>query len=197
MPTFQGKRVSTYWKVVLDAAWEDGVRFQLNSGQRTMAEQRALVAEKGLWSPSNPQGAAAPSAHAPHIREGRQDHALDVDTFAQGGGESKLQRWLEKQGAMVRNTVPGEPWHMEVSAGSLARLYRKFSDPLRGYPADERRWIREYDALKRANSKRARRAVLRIVMAARRRSIYRAAQKTGWNKLRRRERYASLKARTK
>lgn len=197
MPTFQGKRVSTYWKVVLDAAWKDGVRFQLNSGQRTMAEQRALVATKGLWSPSNPQGAAAPSAHAPHIREGRQDHALDVDTFAHGGGEAKLQRWLEGHGMKVRNTVPGEPWHMEISAADLSKLYRKFKDPLWGYPADEKRWIREYDELKRTNKNRARRAVLRVVMAARRRSIYRAANKTGWNKLRRLDRWSSLKARTK
>src|SRR5687768_10865619 len=128
MPTFQGKRVSSYWKTVLDAAWTAGVRFRLNSGQRTMAEQQALVDQKGVWSPSNPTGAARPSSTAPHIRVGRQDHAIDVDTFAQGGGEAKLQEWLEDQGARVTNPVPGEPWHMEVSGPDLQKLYRKFKD---------------------------------------------------------------------
>lgn len=197
MPTFQGKRVSEYWKVVLDAAWDDGIRFQLNSGKRTMDEQRELVRSKGLWSHRNPQGAAAPSPYAPHIRVGRQDHALDVDTDAYDGGEARLQRWLENRGVTVRNTVPGEPWHMEVSAADLSKLYRKLRDPFWGYPADEKRWIREYDALKRANKNQARRSVLRFVMGRRRRSIYRAASKTGWDRARRRARWNSLKARTK
>lgn len=197
MPTFQGKRVSDYWKVVLDAAADAGVRFQLNSGQRTMAEQEALVRQKGVWSPSNRTGAARPSSTAPHIRVGLQNHALDVDTFAQGGGETKLQEWLQDQGARVTNPVPGEPWHMEVSSADLTKLYRKFKDPFVGYPADEKRWLREYDDLKRHNKNAPRRLVLRVVMAARRRSIFREANKTGWNKARRRDRWESLKARTK
>lgn len=197
MPTFQGKRVSPNWETVLQAAWDEGVRFQLNSGQRTLAEQRALVATKGLWSPSNPKGAAAPSPDAPHIRDGRQAHALDVDLFAHGGGEAKLQRWLEHHGVVVRNTVPSEPWHMEISEDALKRLADKFNDALWGYPDDEKRWIREYDRLKREGKNPARRAVLRLVMARRRRSIFRAANKTGWDKARRLDRWSSLKSRTK
>lgn len=69
-------------------------------------------------------------------------------------------------------------------------------DPLAGYPADEKRWIREYDDLKRRGANRARRAVLRTVMGARRRAIWTAASIGGWGKRKRRARWHSLKART-
>jgi hypothetical protein len=88
-----------------------------------MAEQAALVRQKGVWSPTNRTGAARPSPTAPHIRVGRIDHAIDV-RFTDGG-EARLQRWLERQGVRVRNPVPGEPWHMEVAAEDLRRLAAK------------------------------------------------------------------------
>lgn len=124
---FQTKRVSTYWDIVLTAAAKD-TRFRLNSGRRTKGEQLDLVRQKGVWSPSNPTGAAAYSPTAPHIRVGRQDHAIDVDTNY-GEGEGGLQLWLEQHGATVRNPITQEPWHMEVEEADLRRLAAQVLQP--------------------------------------------------------------------
>lgn len=119
---FDQKKVSTSWDVVLTHARRMGVKFKLDSGRRTMKEQWVLVRQKGVWSPSNPHGAARPFPWAPHIRVGLQAHAIDVNTT--DGGESHLQRWLKKEGLHPRNTVPGEAWHLEVGEREL-RAYAK------------------------------------------------------------------------
>jgi len=75
-------------------------------------------------------------------------------------------------------------------------MFLKQADPLAGYRDDERRWIREYDALKRAGRGADRREVLRRVMMKRRKTIWAAARKSGWDVAERRARYASLRART-
>lgn len=127
MASFQGKRVSTAWKTVLDQAVRDGISFQLNSGQRTMAEQQALYDQNmsgGQPRPGRPL-TAVPNGNAPHIRVGRQNHALDVDMYAKGG-EQKLQNWLVKQGLGAVNNVPGEGWHIDVpDENQLLRLATK------------------------------------------------------------------------
>lgn len=120
MAYFRGKRVSRRWRRVLTAAEKAGVKFTLNSGRRTLAEQRDLY-RRYLNGTGNL--AAYPNPNAPHIRVGRQAHALDVDTL--DGGESRLQRWLEKHGVRVSNPVRGEPWHLEVPEKDLRRLARK------------------------------------------------------------------------
>ncbi len=78
-----------------------------------------------------------------------------------------------------------------------ALFLKPATDALRGYPADERRWIRELDELVREDRDRDRRKVLRLVMTARRKSIWMAAQDTGWGKRNRRARYHSLLVRTR
>jgi hypothetical protein len=89
--------------------------------------------------------------------------------------------------------APSEWWHLKWKPGK----YKAVEDAKWfGYTDSERRWIEEYDKLKKANKNRARRAVLRTVMLAQRQRIYRAAQKDGWNKQNRRARYNSLKARS-
>jgi hypothetical protein len=116
---FDGEKVSTSWDVVLTHARRMGVRFTLDSGRRTMAEQLALVRQKGLWSPRNPHGAAKPVPWAPHVRVGRQAHAIDVND--NDGGRGRLQHWLAQHGLPTRQTVPGEPWHLEASESDLKR----------------------------------------------------------------------------
>jgi hypothetical protein len=167
---------------------------RLNSGQRTFGEQAALYR---LYRSGRGNLAAVPSHTAPHIRTGRQDHALDVDMYA-GDGVQRLAKWLRGQGASVAWTVPGEGWHIETPRGDLARLARKLADPFAGYSKAEARWIREYDDLKRRGVDVSRRKVLRRAMTEQRRKIWRAAEDTpgGWDRLHRRERFASLKART-
>lgn len=122
MHRIDGHRVSPEWHDVLSAARADHVQFVLNSGQRTMSEQLALYVQNmsgGRPRPGRPL-TARPTPWAPHIRVGRPDHALDVSTL--DGGETDLQRWLERRGATVTNPVPGEPWHLEIPQPDLLRL---------------------------------------------------------------------------
>lgn len=117
---FQSKRVSTYWDIVFTDIAKT-VSFRLNSGRRTKAEQERLVREKGVWSSSNPTGAAPYSPDAPHIAQGRQNHANDIDTNY-GDGEAAVQRELERRGAVVNNPIAKEPWHQQVSEADLKEL---------------------------------------------------------------------------
>lgn len=125
MATFQGKRVSRDWHTVLTQAVRDGVRFSLTSGKRTLREQWALY-RKYLNGTGNL--AAYPSPFAPHIRTGRQDHALDVNSL--DGGETRLQNYLEHRGLDMCNPVSGESWHMEAVSG---RALRKEARQIRRY----------------------------------------------------------------
>lgn len=117
---FQGKRVSKFWHRILTEAWKRGVRFQLNSGQRTMAEQWYQWRNRG--KPGFAKLVAFPSPFAPHIRKGRQNHCLDVDT--KGNGNHELAAYLARHGVHVAFNVPGEPWHMDpVNAAELRSFY--------------------------------------------------------------------------
>lgn len=197
MASFRRVRVSSSWAVTLTAAALDGVAFELESGRRIIAEQQTLRARYerflrgGPWAPV----AAKPSCAAPHIDCGHESHALDVRWT--DGGVYRLAAWLRKQGCRVAWTVPGEKWHIEVPEEDLLRLARRLRDPLRGFRADEKRWIREYDELKRRKPRAARREELRALMRRRRKEVWRAAQKTGWKKINRRARYEALLARSR
>lgn len=97
--------------------------------------------------------------------------------------------WSHDEGRRV-----GEWWHWRYVGG-----YRPRRDPLAGYPSDEKRWIREYDELRRKRRDADRRRVLRRVMEQRRKEIWRAAQRDGrrgWEVNNRRRRYRSLRARS-
>lgn len=99
--------------------------------------------------------------------------------------------WTNDEGSRV-----GERWHMGYIGAPKALLRKLKRDPLAGYTASEKRWIKEYDELRRADRDIDRRRVLCRVMTQQRKKIWRAAQDSrGWTTTRRR-RYASLKART-
>lgn len=182
----QTKLVSEQWYVVLQAAADAGVVYQLNSGRRTMQQQHVLVAQKGLWTPANPTGAAYPSPTAPHIRVGREDHAIDVDTSY--GSNARLTAWLKLEGARVKHPIDAEPWHIEVPAKDLEKLYLRYRRSA-GFPNPERRWIREYDRLRRQNRDRKRRSSLRRAM--------KGARKQYWGKPRYTKLYTALLVRSR
>lgn len=101
--------------------------------------------------------------------------------------------WSWDEGARV-----GEPWHWRYVGASASLLRSLRRDPLAGYTAAERRWIREWD--RGPEPDRAR--VLRRVMTEQRKRIWKVAQPRtrggdgkGWTRLRKR-RYASLLTRT-
>lgn len=66
------------------------------------------------------------------------------------------------------------------------------------FPADERRWEAEYDALRGRKGLAAagRRRALERAMTKRRRQIWQLAQQSGWAKLNRAQRYRELLSRT-
>lgn len=126
MPYYRGKRVSAEWLVVLRAAEKArGRPIQLNSGQRTMAEQQYLY---DLYRAGRGNLAARPSPWAPHIRVGRPDHALDVEM--RNGDHAWLDGWCTELGYPLDNTVPGEGWHKEIRGGAsaLRALAKKVGD---------------------------------------------------------------------
>ncbi|ADB50160.1 glycoside hydrolase family protein [Conexibacter woesei] len=126
MVHFDGHRVSDDWFDVLSGARRAGVAFRLNSGRRTFAEQQRLY---DLWRAGVGALAAVPSHTAPHIRTGRQDHALDIDQFA-GVGTAGVRAWLRGEGLATTLTVPGEGWHVEAdSATALQRVARRLARP--------------------------------------------------------------------
>lgn len=128
---FARVRVSGRWNTVLRRARKAGVSFRVNSGHRTILQQWRLFIQnmhlvRGRWVPKPGRPLTAfPSPLAPHIRTGRPNHALDVDQF-HGDGVQGLAAWLRKHGAHPMFTVPGEPWHIELSAADLLMLWRKF-----------------------------------------------------------------------
>ena len=70
-------------------------------------------------------------------------------------------------------------------------------DRWRGFTANEKRWIHEYDHLQRTRANPGRQKVLRRVMTEERKRIWRAAQGAGgWTAANRAARYRSLLART-
>jgi hypothetical protein len=195
---FRGRTVSHEWAIVLTAAAEH-VAFALDSGHRTMPEQKVLY--EHFLRFGSPR-AARPAANAPHIRLGRFDHAIDVNAL--DGGAGRLAVWLRNKGAHPTFPVPGEPWHIEVPAEELRSLAAQLDDPFRGYTANERRLIREYDHLRATHRDRPRRSALRSEIRAQRKRVWRAAQTTssggdgrGWDHANRRARYRSLLARTR
>jgi hypothetical protein len=114
-----GRPVSKPWWLVLTHARRMGVDFHINDGRRTLAIQRARVAKHGLWSPSNPTGAARPSLGAPHINWGRCNHAIDADNA------STLAAFLRGKGCeSVTRPIAAEPWHIQISRADLLRLSR-------------------------------------------------------------------------
>ena len=68
--------------------------------------------------PVQPARRRRPQPHAPHIRLGRVDHALDVNSL--NGAARRLASFLARHGAHPHFTVPPEPWHIELDAASCA-----------------------------------------------------------------------------
>lgn len=132
---FRGLEVSAPWGVVLRAAEKAGVKFSLNSGHRTMAEQKVLFDRNmhlvnGHWvpKPGHPL-TAVPSSTAPHIRVGREDHALDMDP-----GSTEFGAFCLKHGLRITRPVVGEHWHIEAFRGAQLRSVAKRLEKFAGKP---------------------------------------------------------------
>jgi murein L,D-transpeptidase YcbB/YkuD len=113
-----GELVSAEWYAVLTKMRSEGVQFHVNEGHRTMARQAQLYA---LYRAGRGALAAVPSPYAPHIRTGRIDHAIDFN------GAAGVIAWLHRNGgSSAYLAVPGESWHVEVSAAQLRSMAAHF-----------------------------------------------------------------------
>ena len=170
----------------------------------------AFVADGGNpahFRPGGPSSSARSIAQQHHFFATQPPAAAQPGTSNHGWGLAvdcpfaDAQAWLMRNGHRYgwshdEGARVGEPWHFRYVGASKALLDRLAFDPLTGYTTSEKRWIREYDDLRREGKDPDRRRVLRRVMALQRKRIWRAAQdKDGWT-TRRRRRYESLKART-
>jgi hypothetical protein len=173
------------------------------------AMRAAFIADRGQpehFQPGGPASSARSIAQQQHFaahqppaaaRPGTSNHgwglAVDIPfADAQAWLMSNCQRygWSHDEGARV-----GEAWHFRYVGASTALLSKLQADPLAGYTASERRWIQEYDRLRRDRRDPDRQRVLQRVMTEQRKRIFRVAERSGWTRPRRR-RYQSLKART-
>jgi lysozyme len=146
---------------------ESVVRVQLNQN-----ELDALV----MLSFSIGTSAFASSSVVRRLNAGARSEAADAFLLWRFGGPELIARRRRER------------------ARFLAAVEAK--DPLAGYTASERRWIREYDRLAVSGCEEQRRQALRALLTQQRKRIWRAAQLTGWERVNRSERYRSLLART-
>jgi D-alanyl-D-alanine carboxypeptidase len=186
------------WNAMRATAIRNGIPASEFMPRGPNSSARTLAAQRWFWTHQPP-----PAAYP-----GTSNHgwgiAVDVKTRrAAAWLMRKAHRfgWSHDEGARV-----GEWWHFRYVGVSrlvlrrLRRELRRWED----YSDAELRWIGEYDRLLRARRDVERRRVLRRVMAAQRKRIWRAAQPRskggdgrGWRYRNRRARYESLLARTK
>lgn len=103
---FHGKRVSVSHKVLLDECERRGIVGAINQGRRTIAEQWVF------WNHYKRYGwpvAAYPSPAAPHIKWGREHHAMDINDGIVDRVAAQYRAW----GVPVSFNVSREPWHMD------------------------------------------------------------------------------------
>lgn len=116
------------------------------------------------------------------------------------GAAAEFDRWTRAGGQVLAGLVRRRNAEEALFRG---RGSAKPSSRWEGFTANERRWIEEYDRLLRQRRNLARRRVLRRLMKAQRKRIWRLAQPRskggdgrGWGYAHREKRYRSLKARS-
>lgn len=118
---FHGKRVSQSHYTLLVEAERRGIVHAINQGRRTIAEQTRF------WLNYLRNGyplAARPFPSAPHIKWGREHHALDIND----GVVDRVAVFYRSLGVPVAFNVNGEPWHMDtLDENALKRAAAKFS----------------------------------------------------------------------
>lgn len=130
---------------------------------------------------------------------GQPQKAAIPGTSNHGEGEAvdvpdaKQQEWVREVGPKYgwvddEGQAVGEAWHFTY-------VGRPEDDDV--LTDTERRLVDEYKRLKANKTKLFRRRILRAMLVAQRKRIWRAAQKSGWDKRDRRKRYEVLKRATR
>ena len=191
-------RVSAQWHVVLSAA----ARRRRVPRHRRAPDDGEQAARYATYQRFGRPVAARPSASRPAHPHGRHDHAIDVNAL--DGGAGRLAAWLRRHGVGATFPVPGEALAHRGAAARPRPAGSRGVGSARGYPASERHWIRAYDRLRALEREGRDTADVRAPPGAPAHphdqpptAIRRAAEQSGWDQLRRRDRYRSLEARTR
>lgn len=197
--SIDGELVSDHWIAFLSSARADGVPFHINEGHRTLARQTYFWNCYITKRCNNGNLAARPSPYAPHIRSGRQDHAIDANNL-QG-----IINYGRRHGVTITRTVRGEEWHGEANAAQLAAFYHSHGgaapDKYKALTKAEKGWVNKlfYHRKKMAQGimyasnlgwARYFKARLRV----RANLLYRLGKRDGWKKLNRGERQKIIRA---
>jgi lysozyme len=105
------------------------------------------------------------------------------------GAADELLRWSRAGGRVLEGLLRRRRAERDL-------FLSRSTSPHAALTADERRWVTEYDHLAARKLDRGRRRVLRRAMSRQRQLIWRAAQRSGWDRFNRRARYQALLART-
>jgi hypothetical protein len=126
---YQGERVSKPHAAILRSYERKfGTPVQINDGARTIPEQW------DRWNTYQRGGplAAYPNASAPHIKDGADNHALDINSGNAPGQASHVAAYYKSLGVNVAFNVPGEAWHMDtLDVGSLRDAAKKVDSILK------------------------------------------------------------------
>jgi D-alanyl-D-alanine carboxypeptidase-like protein len=162
-----------------------GHTMTLNAAYRTLAKQQFLyngfihhLAGFNLAAvpgTSNHGWGLAIDVHAPLDR-------TYLDRFGSPFGWAK--QWSD---------APSEFWHIRFNAEVWRRNRSQLIDPLAPLMDDEREWLRSYLQLHKSGTDVAERRRLWHRLRARRRDIWRSAQRGGWDERRRRDRYGIIR----
>jgi lysozyme len=105
------------------------------------------------------------------------------------GAADELLRWSRAGGRVLEGLLRRRRAERDL-------FLTRSASPHAALTAEERRWVTEYDHLAARKLDRGRRRVLRRAMSRQRQLIWRAAQRSGWDRFNRRARYRALLART-
>lgn len=191
-PIFEGRLwtdAAASWRDMRAAALADGIQPWEFAPAGPNSSARSLPAQEHFWFVYKRDG--FPVAAVPGTSNHGWAIAVDVKTRRAAAwiiANGHRFGWSHDEGLRV-----GEWWHMRYLGGYKAKRHPA---PLVGLKADERRWCRELDRLRRTKQDTRRQQVLVNVLTKRRKAIFHVAQETGWTKWHRRERYHALLART-
>jgi hypothetical protein len=189
-----------------------GGRLWPEAGLTWNAMRTSYIAGGGAASefmPAGPNSSARTRAAQDHFWTHQPPPAARPYTSNHGWGiavdvvSQKAAAWIVNNGARYgwshdEGQRVGEWWHMRyvgLSQRELDKL-KELVDPFRSLRPDERKWATELTQLRHEHRDVERRKALVAVLVKRRKHIWRTAQKAGWDRARRRERWDALKALT-
>lgn len=199
--SIDGELVSEDWFIFLTAARQAGVKYHINEGHRTFARQLYFWNCYKSGKCNNGNLAAFPSNNAPHIRTGREDHAIDSDDL------QNIINYGRQNIVTISRTVPGESWHGEANAKQLAefaKAHRWVKDKYAVLSDWERKAVSKlfYHRKKMKQHKSGNVYLSNLIWArwwkarllVRANLLYRLGKSQGWGKLDRGKRQAILRS---